>query len=77
MEIILQLKGPLKKYGPGEENFSYQLPTRQLSLLGIADQLKMPASSISFVTVNDIKSEFQTKVTGGEIVVFYPRVAGG
>lgn len=77
MEIILQLKGPLKKYGPGEESFTYQLPARQLSLLEIADQLKMPASSVSFVTVNDLKTELQTKVTGGEVVVFYPRVAGG
>jgi molybdopterin converting factor small subunit len=77
VEIILQLKGPLKKYGPGEKNFTYQLPSRQLSLLDIADQLKMPASSVSFVTVNDLKTELQTKVTGGEVVVFYPRVAGG
>jgi molybdopterin converting factor small subunit len=77
VEIILQLKGPLKKYGLGEENFTYQLPTSQLSLLEIADQLKMPASSVSFVTVNDLKSELQTKVTGGEVIVFYPRVAGG
>jgi molybdopterin converting factor small subunit len=53
------------------------LPSRQLSLLDIADQLKMPASSVSFVTVNDLKTELQTKVTGGEVVVFYPRVAGG
>ena len=77
MEIILQLKGPLKKYGPSEENFTYQLPTRQLSLLDIADQLKMPASSVSFVTVNGLKTELHTKVTGGETIVFYPRVAGG
>lgn len=77
MKISLQLKGPLKKYGPGEENFSYQLATDQCSLIEIADQLKMPASSVSFVTVNDLKTELQTKVTGGEKVVFYPRVAGG
>ena len=77
MEITLQLKGPLKKYGPGEEIFTYQLQTRQLSLLDLADQLKLPASSVSFVTVNDLKTELQTKVTGGETIVFYPRVAGG
>lgn len=77
MEIYLQLKGPLKKYGPGEDTFSYQLPTKQLNLLDLADQLKMPASSISFVTVNGTKTELKTKVTGGEAVVFYPRVTGG
>lgn len=77
MKITLQLKGPLKKYGTGEENFPYQLATDQCSLIEIADQLKMPASSVSFVTVNDLKTELQTKVTGGEKVVFYPRVAGG
>lgn len=77
MEIYLQLKGPLKKYGPGEDTFSHPLPTKQLNLLDLADQLKMPASSISFVTVNGTKTELITKVTGGETVVFYPRVTGG
>ncbi len=77
MKITLQLKGPLKKYGPGEEIFPYQLTADQCSLSEIADQLEIPASSISFVTVNSAKIDLQTKVTGGESIVFYPRVAGG
>ena len=78
MGVRLQLKGPLKKYtGTGEETVEVkpeQLPCTAAKLL---QELGVPASAISFITVNEEKKGLDTALNGGESIVVYPRVAGG
>ncbi len=40
-------------------------------------ELGIPASSVSFITVNGLKRDWHYPLKGGEAIVVYPRVAGG
>ncbi|MFU8793983.1 MAG: hypothetical protein ACNA7Z_01240 [Dethiobacteria bacterium] len=77
MQITLHLKGPLKKYGDNIEPLMVELEHAQVKLREIIEQLEIPASSISFIQINGEKSDPDTVLTGGEVVVVNPRVAGG
>ncbi len=77
MQVNITLRGPLKKYGEGREPLVFELKDGLLSVRDVAAQLKIPASSISFVQVNGTKSDLDTTLKGGETLVFNPRVAGG
>jgi molybdopterin converting factor small subunit len=77
VKISLQLKGPLKKYGPGEELFELDLKRSVCTVRELTEQFGIPASSVSFITVNGSKEDPERLIEGGDLVVLYPRVAGG
>lgn len=67
----------MKKYGPGEEIFEFNPDTPSCTLSKLLEMLNIPASSVSFIQVDNSKSELETELKGGERVVLYPRVSGG
>ena len=77
MIIKLHFKGPLKKYAGNEEFVEVNLETLPCTLAELLQQFNVPASAVSFITVNEQKKAFDTTLNGGEVVVVYPRVAGG
>ncbi len=77
IKVTVHLKGPLKKYGPGEEIFEFSTDVSSCTLSDLLKMLNIPASSVSFIQVDDGKSELETELKGGEKAVFYPRVSGG
>lgn len=77
MKVMIQLRGPLKKYGSGEEFFEYSINEKACRVREIIEELNIPASSISFVSVDQKKTSIDKQLKGGEKIVVYPRVAGG
>lgn len=77
MHITLELKGPLKKYGPDKKQFQVELKKKETTVKEIIDQLNVPASSISFILVAGRKAPLETILEGGEVVIVNPRVVGG
>ncbi len=77
MIIQLKLQGPLQKYGKSAGMFEYETAAKTCSLDELLQDLGIPASSVSFITVNGLKKEWHCLLKGGETVVIYPRVAGG
>jgi len=77
MKVLIQLRGPLKKYGPGEEIFEHDINEEPGTLREIIDKLNIPSSSVSFVSIDGEKAGFDKQLRGGEKIVVYPRVAGG
>ncbi len=67
----------MKKYGPGDEVFEFNPDAPSCTLRELLEMLNIPASSVSFIQVDDSKSKPETELKGGEKVVFYPRVSGG
>ena len=77
MTVKLLLKGPLKKYtGTGEETVEIKLIV-PVTVSELLQQYSVPASAVSFITVNGEKKVVNTSLNGGEAIVVYPRVAGG
>jgi len=77
MQVTITLRGPLKKYGGGREPLNIELTDSKHTVRDVAELLKMPSSSISFIQINGKKSDLDTILKGGETLVFNPRVAGG
>ncbi len=77
MQVSITLRGPLKKYADGREPLIVELINSEQTVRDVAAQLKIPASSISFIQINGYKSDIDTVLKGGEALVFNPRVAGG
>ncbi len=77
MIITVQLKGPLKKYGSHHEQVELEYNQDAITVKALTEQLKIPASSISFIQIDGQKSNPETTLRGGEVVVVNPRVAGG
>jgi len=77
VQVTVTLRGPLKKYADGHEPVIVELKDGEQTVRDLAAQLKIPASSISFIQINGSKSNLDTVLNGGEALVFNPRVAGG
>lgn len=77
MQFTLYLKGPLKKYGDNNDPLTIELEQDQVAISEVIEQLEIPTSSISFIQINGEKSDSDTVLLGGEVVVVNPRVAGG
>jgi len=77
MEVLIQLRGPLKKYGPGEDFFTHSVEEGSCTLYDVLEHLKIPTSSVSFIQVDDKKTDLKTILKGGEVITLYPRVSGG
>jgi len=77
MKVVLQLKGPLKKYGNDSDTLELEFDSTILTVREIAEQLGIPTSSVSFIQVNGSKSSLDEPLKGGEFIVLNPRVAGG
>lgn len=77
MEVLIQLRGPLKKYGPGDDSFTHSIEEGSCTLYDVLVHLKIPTSSVSFIQVDDKKTDLETVLKGGEVIILYPRVSGG
>lgn len=77
MTVKLQLKGPLKKYANNKDLVEVKLEATPCTLAELLQQFNIPASAISFITVNEQKKGLDAALNGGEAIVVYPRVAGG
>lgn len=77
LAIKLKFKGPLKKYSDHKEEIEFSPERWPCTILEILVRLNVPASAVSFVTVNEDKKGFDFTLQGGENIVIYPRVAGG
>lgn len=77
IKVTMRLKGPLKKYGPGSEQFEHKNDSKLCTVYDILQNLDIPASSVSFIQIDDRKVDHHTRLKGGEVVTVYPRVSGG
>jgi len=77
LRITIKLRGPLSKYGPGEEKFEYNINSSSCTIEELLNMLNVPTSPVLFVTVDGNKVKMDTELRGGEIVTVYPKVAGG
>jgi sulfur carrier protein ThiS len=77
MKVTLQLKGPLTRYGNGSERLTVDLEEESVSVRNLLDHYKIPASSVSFIQVNNIKADLDHILKEGELLTVNPRVAGG
>jgi hypothetical protein len=66
VQVKITLRGPLKKYADGREPLIVELKDGEQTVRDLAAQLKIPASSISFIQINGSKSEIDTVLNGGE-----------
>jgi len=76
MQVNIQLRGPLNKYGLSGANFSFTI-NETITVQSLLDQLAVPISSVSFVSIDGHKAELTVILKGGEDLIVYPRVAGG
>lgn len=77
IKITLRLKGPLKKYGPGSEQFEFKNDSKLCTVHDVMQNLDIPTSSVSFIQIDDRKVDPETSLEGGEMITIYPRVSGG
>ena len=77
LKITLQLRGPLKKFGPGAEPFNYEVKQESCNVEQLLELLDIPRTAISFVSVNGGKVDNSFSISDGDSVVVYPHVAGG
>ncbi len=77
MQITVRLKGPLSRYSGGSAIVGVELDEATTTVRKILDQFSIPASSVSFAQVNNIKTDLDQFVKGGDTITFNPRVAGG
>jgi len=75
--VTLQLRGPLKKYGPEAKMFDHEIAAESCTVRELLEQLKVPTSSISFIMIDGKKADLDATVIGGEMVIVNPRVSGG
>jgi molybdopterin converting factor small subunit len=75
--IILQFKGPLKKYCGGKELTEMVIEEEQPTVLSVLKKTTIPTSSISFFLVNNHKVDLDYILKGGDTLTLNPRVAGG
>jgi len=77
MAVEVKLRGPLKKYGPGSEAFAVTVSSDSCTVKELLTLLNIPPSSVSFVSLNDVKTGLDSLLKSDDRVVIYPRVAGG
>lgn len=77
MKLKLLLRGPLKKYGPGDDYFDYEIDADSCTTGELLQNLGIAASSVSFIQVNGKKAEPEALLKGGETLIINPRVVGG
>lgn len=77
MKITLRLKGSLNKYADGATVVEVELKETEITARALLEQYGIPASSVSFVQINDQKAGFDQSIRGGDSVILNPRVAGG
>ncbi len=77
MKIEVELRGPLTKYGTGKGPFIHYPAKSPLTVRELLEELAVPVSSVSFVSITGHKVDLDTNLKGGEELVVYPRVAGG
>jgi hypothetical protein len=77
MQVTLKLQGPLKKYGNGQESLVWETAAESCAVEELLSGLGIPASSVSFISVDGVKVNFSRLLKGGEQVTVYPRVIGG
>jgi molybdopterin converting factor small subunit len=77
MKVQVQLRGPLQKYGKSAGYFEWETAAETCIVEQLISELGLPASAISFVSVNGTKESLSYLLKGGERVVVYPQVAGG
>ncbi len=77
MKVQVRLRGPLQKYGKSAEFFEWETTAENCTVDHMISELGVPASAISFVSVNGSKQSLSCLLKGGEQVVVYPQVAGG
>ncbi len=77
MKVQVRLRGPLRKYGKSADFFDWETTAETCTVEQLIAELGLPASAISFVSVNGSKESFGHLMKDGEQVVIYPQVAGG
>ncbi len=77
MKITLRLKGPLSRYADGASLVEVELDETNNSARKLLAQFGIPASSVSFIQINSLKTDLDQPIKGGDVVTFNPRVAGG
>jgi sulfur-carrier protein len=77
VKIQLRLHGPLQKYGKSTGYFEMELVGRSYTIREIIFEAGVPASAVSFVSVDGIKQSLDFTLKGGEKVTVYSHVVGG
>lgn len=77
MKIQLKLHGPLQKYGKSAGYFELDIKAKTCMISELIAEIGVPASAISFVSVNGIKQGLHFMLQGGEKITVYPHVVGG
>jgi len=77
IKLQVRLQGPLKKYSPEQDNLTWESASEECAVAELLNRLGVPASSVSFVSVDGVKVNLNHLLKGGEQVVVYPRVSGG
>ena len=74
--IKIRLYGSLYRYGKEDSWFDLELGARS-TLEDLLPALDLPASSVSFITVNGRKQQLTYELKSFDEVRIFPRVTGG
>ena len=77
MKVQLKLHGPLQKYGKNAGYFELEIAAKTCMISELITEAGVPASAISFVSVNGTKQSLNFTLKGGEQITIYSHVVGG